>query len=167
MASHTPTAPAQKITTESLRGSLGFLLRVAQLRSFGHFFAVMGDEEVRPGEVTVLDLIRENPGIRQGMVSKTLKIKRAQMSKMIREMERGGLVARSVPEDDRRAIELRLTKEGEAMIAGITARFPEIERRTQAALTPAEGAELRRLLIKLNGLDKTKGEDSDDPDDER
>ncbi|MGI3166980.1 MarR family winged helix-turn-helix transcriptional regulator [Pseudooceanicola sp. 200-1SW] len=166
MASPDTATDSQQISTESLQGSLGFLLRVAQLGSFGHFFAVLGDENVRPGVVTVLDLIRENPGIRQGMVSKTLKIKRAQMSKMIRELESTGLVSRSVPPEDRRAIELRLTKEGEATIARITARFPEIERRTQRALTPAEGAELRRLLIKMTGLDKTKGEDSDDPDDE-
>lgn len=143
---------------ESLKNSLGFLLRVAQLRSFGHFFAVMGEENVRPGEVTVLDLVRENPGIRQGVVSKTLKIKRAQMSKMVREMEANGLIARRVPPEDRRSVELRLTPAGEARIAQIATRFPEIEERTGKRLTPAESRELRRLLIKMTGLEDKEGE---------
>ncbi|MBR9765589.1 MAG: MarR family transcriptional regulator [Rhodobacteraceae bacterium] len=146
------------IGKESLKGSLGFLLRVAQLRSFGHFFAVMSEENVRPGEVTVLDLVRENPGIRQGVVSKTLKIKRAQMSKMVREMEAEGLIARRVPREDRRSVELRLTPAGEARIARIATRFPEIEARTGKRLTAAEARELRRLLIKMTGLEDKEGE---------
>ncbi|PJE26442.1 transcriptional regulator, MarR family [Pseudooceanicola antarcticus] len=143
---------------ESLKGSLGFLLRVAQLRSFGHFFAVLGEENVRPGEVTVLDLVRENPGIRQGVVSKTLKIKRAQMSKMVREMEANGLVARRVPPEDRRSVELRLTPAGEAQMDHIATRFPEIEERIGKRLTPAEARELRRLLIKMTGLEDKEGD---------
>lgn len=149
-----PIPDADAISRESLKGSLGFLLRLAQLGSFGHFFAVTEQENVRPGEVTVLDLIRENPGIRQGVVAKTLKIKRAQMSKMINRMEAEGLVGKRVPEEDRRAVELRLMPEGEALIARITESFPEIEKRTRRRLTDAETRELRRLLIKMTGLDQ-------------
>ncbi|WP_010140779.1 MarR family winged helix-turn-helix transcriptional regulator [Oceanicola sp. S124] len=150
--------PEEGISKESLRGSLGFLLRVAQLRSFSHFFTVLADENIRPGEATVLDLVRENPGIRQGAVSKTLKIKRAQMSKMVREMEASGLISRRVPPEDRRSVELRLTPEGAARIAQITTHFPEVEKRTVKRLTPGEARELRRLLIKMAGFEESKGE---------
>ncbi|SMX41884.1 MarR family winged helix-turn-helix transcriptional regulator [Maliponia aquimaris] len=138
-----------------LYGSVGFLLRLAQLRSFADFFAAFEGAGVRPGELSVLMLLRDNPGIRQGHLARALMIKRAHMTKMVGQMERDGLVVRRVPEDDRRAMELRLTEAGAERVRGLMDTFEAHEARAATGLSPAEAAELRRLLRKMLAFDPT------------
>src|SRR5690606_41841477 len=102
-----------------LSHSTGFLLRLAQLVSFRDFFDDLGGLGIRPGETSVLMLIGENPGVRQGVLARALMIKRAHMAKMMAAMEREGLVIRSVPDDDRRSVALRLSEKGQAQVARV------------------------------------------------
>jgi DNA-binding MarR family transcriptional regulator len=136
-----------------LSESLGFLLRLSQLASFREFFDGLADFGVRPGEASVLVLIGENPGVRQGVLAQRLMIKRAHMTKMIRAMEDTGLVTRTVPEDDRRSVELWLTKRGAARVEAMRAPWAAHEARPARNLTKREEAELRRLLRKYLALD--------------
>ena len=133
--------------------TLGFLLRLAQVEVFGLFHANMAGG-LKPGEFSVLYVVGRNPGIRQGVLAEHLRIKRAHMTKLIRAFEQRGLVARRVPEDDRRAVELRLTDAGAALVAGRGASMRAQADREIARLTPAEGAQLIRLLQKFNGIDE-------------
>ncbi|MDH3264248.1 MAG: MarR family transcriptional regulator [Paracoccaceae bacterium] len=136
----------------ALTGSLGFLLRLAQLASFREFFEDLDGLGVRPGEITVLMLIGENPGIRQGVLARRLMIKRAHMTKMVRAMEESGLVKRTVPEDDRRSVELWLSAEGAARLEALGAPFLAHETRPARGLTAREERELKRLLRKYLDL---------------
>jgi DNA-binding MarR family transcriptional regulator len=136
----------------ALAESLGFLLRIAQLRSFDLFFEALGDQGIRPGEATILMVLAANPGIRQGALGRTLMIKRAHMTKMVQAMEQAGLVSRSVPEDDRRSVELRLTDLGEARVAEVRAPIDAYEARPTPNMTEEEAATLRRLLRRYAGL---------------
>jgi DNA-binding MarR family transcriptional regulator len=148
---------AGEVRLGPLGESLGFLLRLAQLASFRDYFDRLGGLGMRPGEMSVLLLIAENPGVRQGALARRLMIKRAHMTKMVRAMEEEGLVSRTVPEDDRRSIELRLTARGEARVAAL--RVPVLEHEAQPAerLSAAEAEELRRLLRLYLGLDAGQG----------
>lgn len=132
-----------------LSESLGFLLRLAQLQSFAEFYHSFAALDVRPGEFSVLMVLYENPGIRQGQLARALSIKRAHMTKMVRQMEEAGLIVRRVPEDDRRAMELRLTEAGACRIKALMPAFEDHETRDAVALTDLEEAELKRLLRKL------------------
>ena len=143
---------ADDLAFEALAGSLGLLLRLAQLTSFRDFFDDLGPLGVRPGEASVLMLIGSNPGVRQGVLAKRLMVKRAHMAKMMAAMERAGLVARRVPADDRRAVELRLTPKGAAEVARIRAPFLAHEARATGPLTAREAETLRRLLRKYLGI---------------
>jgi DNA-binding MarR family transcriptional regulator len=136
----------------ALSESLGFLLRLSQLRSFGEFFAEFEDFDMRPGEATVLVLIGDNPGIRQGVLAKRLMIKRAHMTKMIRAMEETGLLSRTVPDDDRRSVQLWLTRRGKAHVEAMRAPWAAHEARPAGSLTRREEAELKRLLRKYLDL---------------
>ena len=135
-----------------LKESLGFLLRLSQLVSFRDFFAVLGKEDIRPGEASVLMLLERNPGIRQGVLARELMIKRAHMTKMMRAMETAGLVTRTVPEDDRRAAEIWLTERGKARVAELAGPFLAHESTVAGSLTRREEAELKRLLRKYLGI---------------
>ena len=140
-----------------LSESLGFLLRLSQIKSFQDFFENLGDFDVRPGEISVLTVIGENPGVRQGVVARRLMIKRANMTKMVRAMEERGLVRRTIPEDDKRSIELWLTKKGSARLDTLRAPFAAHEARPVLSLNRGEEAELKRLLRKYIGLPEPRG----------
>lgn len=149
-------AGRDRLALGPLDGSLGFLLRLSQLRSFRDYFRSFGEDGIRPGELSVLMLLAENPGIRQGVLARALMIKRAHMAKMVRAMEEDGLLTRSVPDSDRRALELRLTERGAARVAALLPAFEAHEGAGVATLDAAEEAELKRLLRKYLGL----GEDT-------
>lgn len=141
-----------------LADSLGLLLRLSQLRSFADFYTALEGQDVRPGEISMLLMIRENPGIRQGVLARALSIKRAHMTKIARRLEAAGLIERQVPEDDRRAMELRLTAKGAARVAKISPQFEAHEARNLGGLTEEEAAALRGLLRKYLALETPKGD---------
>jgi len=136
-----------------LSESLGFLLRLAQLRAFEDFFSDHGPGGLKPGEFSVLWVIARNPGIRQSVLGQRLMIKRAHMTKLIRGVEDQGLVSRRIPDADRRAVELTLTAAGERDVNKAADAFFAYEKTTGAPLARGEVAQLVALLQKYVGLE--------------
>lgn len=149
--------PGELVDIGPLEGSLGFLLRLAQLQAFDRFDAAMGQPGVTPGGFTVLLVIGMNPGVRQGALAERLSIKRAAMTKIARALEKRGLIARAVPPHDRRTVALSLTGAGAAFLAERRARFAAHEAEAAPGLSPAEGRQLVGLLQKLV---RAEGEDA-------
>ncbi len=149
-----PTAPsdAEELDLGPLGQSLGFLLRLAQIRNFAGFYKTLGAAGLRPGEFTVLDLIGRNPGVRQGVLAARLSIKRAHMTKLVRALADAGLVARHIPPEDRRALELRLTEAGQAHLDRHRTAFHAFGLMQDPALTEREQAQLLALLRRYLGL---------------
>lgn len=131
-----------------LSESLGFLLRLAQLQAFEEYFNADGHAEHGPGEMSILLMIDANPSIRQGVLARALRIKRAHMTKIIQSFDRAGLVHTSVPEDDRRSLELMLTQAGKDRLTRIWDRVSQNELGRPATLTQRETETLKRLLRK-------------------
>lgn len=146
------TEQAEEVSLAGLTDSIGFLLRMAQLKVFARFFEELGEFGLKPGEFSVLITIALNPGVRQGQLAAAMSIKPAHMTKMVRGFEDQGLVSRRVPQDDRRAVELTLSDKGEAHVARLQPHFHTFDRGQQAPLTKEEMADLRRLLRKFNGF---------------
>jgi DNA-binding MarR family transcriptional regulator len=136
----------------SLGNSVGFLLRLAQLRAFYDFFSDHGPQGLKPGEFSVLWVIAHNPGIRQSVLGQRLMIKRAHMTKLIRAMEDQDLVSRHIPDEDRRAVELTLTPSGQGKVETASRLFFDYEQRTGAPLDSREQTTLVALLKKYVGL---------------
>lgn len=136
-----------------LSDSLGFLLRLAQLRAFEDFFSDRGPSGLKPGEFSVLWVIARNRGIRQSVLGQRLMIKRAHMTKLIRGMEDQGLVSRRIPDADRRAVELTLTAAGERDVSRAADAFFAYEKTTGAPLSKGEVTQLVSLLQKYVGLE--------------
>lgn len=141
-----------QISFGTLSDSLGFLLRLAQLQNFAEFYDHLGTLGLRPGAFSVLLLVAENPGIRQGLLARALMIKRAHMTKMIRAMEAEGLVHRTVPDTDRRSVALWPTDAGRRKLADIRAPFAAFETRATPGLTAPEERQMKQLLQKYLGL---------------
>ena len=122
------------------------------MQVYEHFFDKVGDRGLRPGEFSVLWVIRCNPGIRQSVLGQRLMIKRAHMTKLIRAIEDEGLVSRRIPDEDRRAVELTLTTAGERMVAASAEWFFTYEDGVGGHMSPAERQQLIGLLRKFIGL---------------
>lgn len=135
-----------------LDGALGFLLRLAQLKTQARFFEENGEGGFKPGEFSVLWVISRNPGIRQSVLGQRLMIKRAHMTKLLRSFEDRGLVTRRIPQDDRRAVELTLSTQGAARLADAAEWFFEFENRIGDPLSKAEAKQLNALLRKFLDL---------------
>jgi DNA-binding MarR family transcriptional regulator len=138
----------ERIDLGELAGSLGFLLRMAQLRAFEAFFRTAGNE-LKPGEFTVLWVIGLNPGLRQGSIARQLKIKPAHMTKLIRRIVDAGLIEREIPPADRRSIRLSLTKAGKAFVEKHKATLRKSHLAERAALSDSEYGTIVALLRKL------------------
>lgn len=142
----------EEINFGELEGSLGFLLRIAQVRNFEKFYAAFDALGLRPGEFSVLWLMRLNPGVRQGQLAENLKIKPAQMSKMIRRLEEHGRIRRLIPDHDRRSVRLYLTKDGEDFTNAHRDDFFGQDHYHRHDLSELEAKQLARLLQKYSGF---------------
>lgn len=142
----------QSISLGEITRSLGFLIRIAQIKVFENFFDKLGEHGLKPGEFTVLWVIGLNPGLRQGTVANTLRIKPAHMTKLTGRLVDRGLVSRETPEDDRRAVRLSLTPQGQSFVdthrhAFLTFHFTEKDN-----LSDEEAKQFLILLQKFTGL---------------
>ncbi len=144
----------QRLDFGLLLNTLGFLLRMAQLRNFEAFYARHGQMDLRPGEYSVLWMIGRNPGVRQGQLARALAIKPAHMTKVVRRMEETGRLARTIPDDDRRSVRLTLTPAGRDFVAAHEGAIYGEDSYLVHDLTPEEAAQLTRLLRKYSGIDR-------------
>lgn len=144
----------EAVSLGELEESLGFLLRIAQVHAFQRFYDAFGDGGLRPGEFSVMWVIRLNPGVRQGLLAETLEIKPAQMTKMIRRLEEQGLVRRVIPDYDRRSVQLFLTGQGEAFTEAHGEAFFHHDDHTHLDLSERESHQLAHLLRRYIGLKK-------------
>ncbi|WOI56432.1 MarR family winged helix-turn-helix transcriptional regulator [Palleronia sp. LCG004] len=143
---------AEDLELGALGGSVGFLVRLAQLEIFEMFYEAEGLEGVRPGEFSILYLASINPGARQGALARRLRIKRAHMAKLVTGLEARDLLRREVPEGDRRALRIFLTEGGARFVEERAPAFLDQTRRETARLSTDEAATLVALLHKFTGI---------------
>ena len=99
----------------------------------------------------VLGYLDHHPGqdICQRDVEETFGITRATASKMLGDMERGGLILRQGADYDARRKNLRLTEKAQRLSRKIQQGIAEFEAVLTAGFTPEERRELVRLLRKV------------------
>lgn len=137
--------------------SLGFLLRMAQIEIFDAYHVELGEYGLKPGEFSAFWLIGQNPMVRQGLVARSLSIKQAHMTKLVRGLEERGLITRSIPDNDRRSVLLDITKDGQDFLEKIQDKFLGHSYSKNNTLTDAETKLLVSLLQKFTKI----SEDSD------
>ncbi len=146
------------LDTRALDQSLHLNLRLAAVVCSRRMEAALRDRGLSAVELVTLALIQANPGIRQGVLASTLQLKPAYMTKLVQSLQDLRLVKRTVPANDRRSVELRLSSEGEAVTTAERERVEAFETRMHAGLlSPAEQRQLLKLLKKVW--------QADDPDD--
>lgn len=152
----TRTAPTSETEIElgSLSDSLGFLLRLAQVRVFDAFFEDLAGDGIKPGEFTLLWVLSLNDPLPQGSLARVLSIKPAHMTKLVSRLVKAGLVLRTPSAEDRRVVNLTLSPEGAAFVARHKPTFKAFHARENGLLSKEDYDALTAILRRFTGLEK-------------
>ncbi len=150
------TTPARKRRPEAdplaefdlLKDSLGYTLKLAQVRTYEMLYQALGPNAISPARMTALSIIGTQPGISQSALADRLHITRPSVVKVVDTLESVGLIERQ-PGADRRSYALALTPRGEKELREIQARLRAYEKLITARLTAAERSQLMALLSKV------------------
>lgn len=145
-----PAAPRGEAETLDLSGVtrwVGPMLRIVQVRTFQNYYAT--DIGASPGVLSSLTLIRDNPGIRHGVLADAMVVRRPNMTKLIGYLARTGLILRRASSEDGRSVALYITPKGKRLLERTDVPNAAHEARITLALTSSERTELLRLLGKL------------------
>ncbi|AOW12775.1 MarR family transcriptional regulator [Hydrogenophaga crassostreae] len=104
-------------------------------------------------QFAALDAINQQPDTDQATLAANISFDRATIGGVIDRLEQKGLVQRVVSEQDRRARQLRLTTEGEHLLAASRPVVEALQADILAALSPTERASFLALAHKALGLD--------------
>lgn len=131
-------------------GMAGHLIRRLNQVSTQVFMHRMQAEghELTPVQFAALDAIRANPGLDQASVAARIAYDKATIGGVIDRLEQKGYVERSVSKSDRRAREVRLTKNGEKTYDAILPIVRDLQAEILSGLTPEEQEQFLMLATK-------------------
>jgi DNA-binding MarR family transcriptional regulator len=132
-----------------LKDSLGYELKLAQVRTYQMFFEALEPKAISPARLTALALIGSQPGISQAALADRLAIARPSVVKVVDTLEAAGLIERQPVPDDRRSYALVLSAHGKAELRDIGKRLQAYEAAIAAHLSAAERKQLMGLLARV------------------
>ncbi len=143
----------------------GHLIRRLHQISVAQFMERMAEEgtDLTPVQFSAMAAIHRHPGIDQASVAGLIAYDRATLGKVVDRLVEKGLVERRVSSADRRAREVSLTREGEALLERILPVVRAAQPGILTGLTKAEQetfvALLQKAAIAANDLSRAPQRD--------
>ncbi|TDN62013.1 MarR family transcriptional regulator [Paraburkholderia sp. BL10I2N1] len=135
----------------SLTQSVGYLLTKARNLITAEVDTALKDLDVTGSQMGIFLAMERGLASTPFELSKLLSVDTGLMTRMLDKLETKGLLERSRSVDDRRVVNLVLTKKGEEIAAEIPQIAPEVLNARLKKFTKAEFEELCRLLNKFIG----------------
>lgn len=101
----------------TLNERLGYFARRVQVWIFQDFIKRLAEIDISPAQYSVLVVISANTGLSQSELATTLGIERARLVRLLHRLESRDLTQRLPSSADGRRHELRLTREGQRVLA--------------------------------------------------
>jgi DNA-binding MarR family transcriptional regulator len=117
-----------------LDGTVGFLLKRAQIAVSSHIHHIFAELEITAVQFSVLTLVANNPGIAQSDLAAALDVERPRMVPVLDKLQRRGLAERRQDDLDGRSRRIHLTEDGATLLAELERRFTAQEKRSTSAL---------------------------------
>jgi len=133
------------------RTSIGLALNKARNRLTADLDTVLRDFDVTPPQMGVLLVLLRGIASTPYEASRILDIDSGLMTRMLDKMERQDLLQRSRSAEDRRVVNLQLTRHGKHVAGDIVKRVPNVLNGRLKDFTAAEFHEFHRLLTKFIG----------------
>jgi len=121
---------------------------MSRMRRFAASEPPPHDARLSPSLVAIIDFVAANPECGVKEVARGLKLATPTVSINIRQLEEAGFVVRKPHPRDRRAVQLSLTPQGQALHEQTYAFRRQTFERLLAGLTPAERKNMLSLLEK-------------------
>lgn len=132
-----------KIELDLLNSRLGYFVRRVQVWIFQDFIGRLASIDLSPAQFSVLVVVDANRGLSQAELAATLGIERARLVRVLHRLEQRGLIQRLPSSADGRRHALRLTRDGQRVLARAKALSDEHE----AGLVKRFGPERYLLLL--------------------
>lgn len=137
--------------TFTLTRSIGFLLTKARNLITGEMDAALKHLDITGPQMGILFAMQRGMASTPFELSKMLSVDTGLMTRMLDKLETKGLLERSRSVDDRRVVNLALTKKGKEIAAEIPNVAPQVLNPRLEKFTKAEFEEFCRLLHKFIG----------------
>lgn len=148
-----PQAPRDlddRLDLSSMQHLVGFLLAMADVPARRVFTKHVGRPfDLREVEFTTLVLLLANHGAAPKQLARSLNVPPPHVSALLDRLQQRGLVERRRSASDGRAFEVHLTPKGQTLAERVRQVSLTIEDGLLQALSPAERAMLRELLLKV------------------
>jgi DNA-binding MarR family transcriptional regulator len=142
-------APQRTLDTSFLETLVGYNARRASLHIVSTFYERLAVFGLSPVNFSVLSIIAHNAGVTSKQLCAALNLQPPNLVGIIAEFEKRDLIVRSVDANDRRAIGLRLSKNGKTLAKEVHALVAGMELEVGDRLTAPERALLISLLQKV------------------
>jgi DNA-binding MarR family transcriptional regulator len=158
MRRNAPAFRPPAVDLSFLHASLGFNVRLLDVRLMKMFAASLTKFGVTPAEATVLHVIMANPDVGHGELAETLVIQPPNMTKMLKRLEAEGFIDRLASARDRRRIVLSLTPKARRLVLRYRGEASAHEKMAFSAFSTAERKTLIGLVRRaLTSLEARKG----------
>lgn len=131
----------------------GHLIRRANQMAWALFREETAALDVTPVQFSLLVAVGDVPAIDATRLSELICIDHATVGNIVARLEARGLLTREADPLDRRIKRLRMTPEGESVIAAVCAVRARISERLLSPLSTTERATFLRLLGQLVGME--------------
>ena len=133
-----------------LQRLIGYNLRRAEVQMRGRVAQVLGEDDIRAVEYSILCLVGDNAEVTQKDLGESLAVKRPNMVSLIERLEARGMIVRAVMERDRRNHALSLTPAGQQLRRRLDLRLDALEAEVFGQWSPAERAQMITLLQRIS-----------------
>lgn len=138
--------PVTAVNLKRLTNLAGYLIRRAQLWVFREVIEALEPLGLRPAQYAVLAVLADNRDLSQQKLADALGILRSGMVPLLDNLERRRLIVRVPSAVDRRTHALRLTADGNALLAKASALIAEHENRLKRKVGPQGHKQLLEIL---------------------
>ncbi len=133
----------------SIEESTGFTLAKVCRAHRGNVGELLAEVGLHVGqEMVLIELWRED-GLRGGELAERLGVEPPTVTKMLRRLERCGLVSRRRDPEDARSFRVYLTDEGRSLEEPVARCWESADEKTLAGMSAAERRTFHRLLTKV------------------
>ncbi|GAB3652972.1 MarR family winged helix-turn-helix transcriptional regulator [Ramlibacter alkalitolerans] len=139
----TRTTPPATTGALELHEVPGHCIRRLQQVAVAIFMQEAASSGVTPVQYAVLQTLMDRPGIDQRTLAGAVSFDTSTVGGVVDRLEARGLLARSFAAEDRRVRRLRLTTDGEALLAELT---PAMERTQERILEPLAAEERESFM---------------------
>jgi len=144
-----PNGRGEAIDYGPLADWVGFNLRMAQAAAFLAFSRLAKEIGTRPGRFATLMLIGRNPGISQTALSRANGRDKSSLTPVLNDLARRGLVSRRRARADQRTYRLALTPAGRRLLAELTRRARDHEKKLDRIIGAREQKGFVRALKRI------------------